>query len=254
MRLPEQTLVFQSHRPDVLNGWIGRCVETVRSWSEKSGYDYAFYSDEFFDSVSFLRGKLNNRLPVLADLARLHKAAEMLSTYDRIVWLDADVLLFSPNNFSVDIPDSFAVGEETWIQEGENGRLHPRVNLHNAVLVIRKGDPVLPFLIRCTERILNEIDPERIAPQIVGPKLLGALNPMARFTVLQSVGAFSPFVIRDLATGRGNALNLLKRRSPIPLADANLCASLSSTEGVKIPVDRAIDTLLEMPEIISRSS
>jgi len=204
------------------------------------------FGDALFEPVDpTLRSKLAHSLPVLADLARLYAAQTALETYDRVVWFDADTLLFAPDRLSIDIADSFALGEETWIEEDETGRLKPRRNLHNAVLVIRSGDPVLPFLIRCTERILVRIDPERIAPQIVGPKLLGALNPMADFTVLQTVGALSPLVIRDIAKGRGNALNLFRRRSPAPLAGANLCASLIGVEAPTVPVERAIDRIAD---------
>ena len=244
--MPDSTLVFQSHRPDALEGWIGRCTESVRQWAEGEGHDYSFIGDEFFETVDpGLREKLAHRLPVLADLARLYAARAALERYERVVWFDADTLLFAPSELSVDIPDTFALGEETWIEEDGNGRLKPRRNLHNAVLVIRRGDPVLPFLIRCTERILSKIDPDRIAPQIVGPKLMSALNPMADFTVLKSVGALSPLVIRDIAAGRGNALSLFRRRSSFPLAGANLCASLVGADAPAIPVEKAIDRMAD---------
>ena len=221
-------------------------MASVRAWAGQSGYDYAFHGDEIFTPIDpSLREKLKHRLPVLADLARLYAARTALENYDRVVWFDADTLLFAPEHLSIDIDDSFALGEETWIEEDENGRLKPRRNLHNALLVIRRGDPVLPFLIRCTERILTRIDPDKVAPQIVGPKLLGALNPMADFAVLPTVGALSPLVIRDIAAGRGNALTLFKRRSPLPLAGANLCASLVGLDAASVPVEAAIERMAD---------
>ncbi len=199
-----------------------------------------------------MREKFAHRLPVLTDLARLYAARTALETYERVVWLDADTLLFAPDLLSIDIDDTFALGEETRIEEDPNGRLKPRKNLHNAVLVIRRGDPVLPFLIRCTERILARLDPARAAPQIVGPKLMGALNPMAEFTVLRTVGALSPLVIRDIATGRGNALSLLRRRSAFPPAGANLCVSLVKAAETDV-LNAAIDRLLGDPDLGGRS-
>ena len=202
--------------------------------------------DKFFEPIGpALKEKLSHRLPVLADLARLYAAKSALEAYDRVVWLDADTYLFAPDILSVEIEDTFAIGEETWIEEQENGRLKPRRNLHNAVMVIRRGDPVLPFLIRCTERILTRIDRDTVAPQIVGPKLLGALNSIADFSVIQTVGAFSPLVIRDIAAGGGNALTMFKRRSPHPLAGANLCASLVGLDKPAVPIDAAIDKMAE---------
>ena len=57
---------------------------------------------------------------------------------------------------------------------------------------------------------------------------------------MPEVGCLSPHVVRDLAAGRGNALTLLRRRQTVPLAAANLCASLIGSDDPTVPVEAAI--------------
>lgn len=241
----ERTLVLQSHRWPALRGWIGSCVDSARAWAEASGFEYTFLGDEFLEVVPpDLRAKIGPKLPIAADLARLYAAREALQSYERFVWLDADVLVFAPERLSVDIADSCAFGREIWVASDRKGKLKAWRNVHNAVMVFRAGDPVLPFLIRSTERILEDVDPARIAPQIVGPKMLSALHNIARFSLIDSVGAFSTEVIDDLAAGRGPALHWQIERSPVPPAAANLCASLAGEAPDDDRMERAVDFLL----------
>ena len=44
-----RTIILQSHNFQVLRGWIGPCVDSVRRWTEQRGYDYRFLGDEIFD-------------------------------------------------------------------------------------------------------------------------------------------------------------------------------------------------------------
>lgn len=247
----ERTLILQSHSWQVLRGWIGTCVDSVRSWAQVRGYDYRFLGDEIFEIVpAWYRAKTVGRLQIQADLARLLLIRDALEQgYDRAVWVDADCLIFDPDALEIDgVDDSCAFGRELWVAPDGKGRLKTWRSLHNAVCLFRRGDPVLPFLIRATGRIIAQADPDRIAPQMVGPKLLTALEAMGGFARLDRAGAFSPPVIDDLAAGGGPALALLRaalsKDGLPPPAAANLCASLCAGPDTDARMQAAIAHLM----------
>lgn len=86
--------------------------------------------------------------------------------------------------------------------------------------------------------------------QVIGPKLLGALNNFARFPLLDDVAMISPPVLADLAEGQGPALNLLRDKITHSAAAANLSASLVTDERL---VEQAIAQLRANPELLSPS-
>ncbi|MCZ6710486.1 MAG: hypothetical protein O7B25_08995, partial [Gammaproteobacteria bacterium] len=94
---------------------------------------------------------------------------------------------------------------------------------------------VLPFLIHATLRIIHQVDPAHLAPQLVGPKLLSALHNIVGFDLIDRVGAFSPLVIDALEhqqehehdRDQQRVLDTLLRETPT-LAGANLCGSLNA--------------------------
>lgn len=241
-------LVLQSHGAGAARtGWIARCLAGVRDWAAARGHAYRFMGDEILDRVpDWYRAKAGAKTPVVTDLARLLLLREALATGHRAaLWLDADCLIVDPARFDpFAVDDTAAVGWEVWVDRDPKrpGRLKVWRGPHNACLMVRPGDPRLDFLIHATCTVIAKADPARIAPQMVGPKLLKALQPFADFTPLPEAGAFSPPVIADLAAGGGPALDRWRAESrPFPAA-ANLCASLADDAE---RMDRAIDRLLE---------
>lgn len=216
-----------------MRGWIGDCVRSVHDWAEARGYDYHFLGDEIFDLLPRgYREKTAGRFPIQADLARLLLLQDALAAgYDQALWFDADLLIFAPERLEIDtITDSCAFGRELWVDRDRSGKLKVWRNTHNALCLFRQGDPVLPFLIHTTQRIVAKADAAKIAPQMVGPKLFTALDSIAGFGRLDAVAAFSPLILQGIDAGGGEALDLLRktlkkegRQEP---AAANLCASL----------------------------
>jgi hypothetical protein len=227
----KDTLVIQSHCRPLPFEWLETCIESVAGWARQNAFDYRFLGDEIFDALrSDLRDKILSCPPMASDIVRLHALHHGLEEgYCRVVWLDADFLVFAADDFGLP-EDDFAVGRQVWVQPGERGR--PRVyrGVHNAFLMFARGNALLEFYLATAERLLR-LNRGSVPPQFVGPKLLTALHNIARFPVMESAAMLSPMVIRDLLQGGGDALELWRAESPAPAAGANLCSSLTAREG-----------------------
>ncbi len=207
------------------------CLDSVASWAESRGYEYRFLDDELFAPLAADLIEKTARQPVIAaDLARLAWLRQSLDAgYDRAVWCDADFLIFRPGDFR--LPDTdCAVGRETWVQRDERDRPRVYSKVHNAFLMFRRGNHLLDFYRATAERLVR-LNTGGMPPQYVGPKLLTALHNIARLPVLETAGMLSPLVLRDIAAGGGDALDLFRRQSPQPILAANLSASLVAPGG-----------------------
>lgn len=238
-------------------GWLETCRSSVAAWAGAQGFAYRFEGDEFLGRVpDDIRARYGDRTSTLADIARLVWARELLDEgAGRVVWLDADTLVFDPAR--LELPKTgHAFGREVWIEADAEkpNRFRARRHVHNAVCLFAAGNPVLDFYLHTALTILRH--PAHRGPaQAVGPKLLTALHAFAQFPLIESVGALSPPVLRDLAAlnrggGCGPALARFRQASP-PLAAANLCASLMRDE--PDTVERAIAVLLDTKGAVLRA-
>ena len=214
-------------RPD----WVSRCMTSVADWSQRQGYGYHCIGDELFDWVRpELRTKLHDRTPILADLARLRWIESELAARDRlVVWIDADTLVVDPG---WRVPDSEHIffGEECWVQPTPEGAWRAYQSPHNAFMGFKAASPVLGFLAYLSESIIERADEAHIAPQMVGPKLLKALNNLAQFTLVPEAGAVSPELLAEWVGEAGPATACYERATRPPLALVNLCSSLTLSE------------------------
>lgn len=238
------TVVYQSFRERDVPPWVQRCIESVREWAVGRGWAYRFYGDDIFDRLPRgYREAAAGRAPVLTDLGRLLLARELLASgFRRTVWLDADVLVFDPGGFDIPVTEGdYAFGREIWVQGQAGGELRVYRNVHNALAVFTRGNPMLDFYVYACERIVGRIGAGG-PPQIVGPKLLKVLHGLLDMPLLGDVAMLSPRVLSDLAGGRGAALDRLARETVWPVHAANLCLSLAGGEHDGVRVD---DALLE---------
>lgn len=214
-------------RPD----WVSRCMSSVAVWSQQHGYSYHCIGDELFNWVTpELRTKLHDRTPILADLARLRWIESELAARDGlVVWIDADTLVVDP---IWRVPDSTHTffGEECWVQPTVEGSWRAYQSPHNAFMGFTSASPVLGFLAYLSESIIERADAAHIAPQMVGPKLLKALNNLAQFTLVPEAGAVSPELLAEWVGEAGPATACYGRTTRVPLALVNLCSSLTHTE------------------------
>lgn len=226
------TLVIQSHRQPLPYAWLQACLDSVADWSRCWGYEYCFIDDSLFDFIRVNLRDLTRHQPVIAtDLARLYWIQQCLAEgYARVIWCDADFLVFDPESLQP-LDEDFALGREVWVQHDKHDQLRIYKKVHNAFLMFCQGNNFLDFYISTAVRLL-QLNRGGMPPQFLGPKLLTALHNVAQFPVQENAGMLSPLVMRDLLQGEGAALDLFRQSSAVPLAGANLSASLCEGEGL----------------------
>jgi hypothetical protein len=246
-----KTVVYQSFRNDTVRGPIARCVATVEAWAGARGFAYRFLGDELFERVpDWFRARVGgNRLP-MSDLARLKVAREFLDEgFARAIWVDADVVVFDPDNFDIAIAEDYAFCREVWMRRGRGGKPLATEGLHNAVCAFARGNAFLDFYIHACEQIVRGVE-GAVVSQKLGPDFLSRLKDVIGDRVLSDVGLFSPIVTADIGKGGGRAAAAYMKAFGHPVRAANLCLSFVGREssGVTLTeamLDRAIDRLLE---------
>lgn len=245
--LPLKTLVIQSHRTPLPFHWLEQCLHSVKAWATDNNFDYQWLGDELFAALApELIEKTVSQKVIATDLARLKALQRALKDgYQRVIWCDADFLIFDPKQFI--LPDTpFALGREVWIQE-TNGRLRAYTKVHNAFMMFCRGNTFLDYYSVSAEQLLRA-NQGPMPPQFIGPKLLTALHNIVACPVMESAGMLSPLVIEDLLASPtakdGTALTLFKQKSACFPAGANLSSSVTATAGLSdAQMQRLIDRL-----------
>lgn len=225
--------ILQSYDDSRMTSWLQVCRDSVRQWADLHGYSYHFIGDELFEDVpAWYLEKAAGRLPIAADLGRLQWQQRLLADFDVVVWLDVDVLVFAPQLLIVELYQRDCVfGRESWLQQdvSKAGRFTTYRNVHNAYMGFAKSSTTLPFLIDTVLDMMRRVDPQHIAPQFVGPKLLSSLHNTVGFALEPRVGALSD-VFRDaLLHDNQKPLQVFSQRCQATVAAANLCATLATS-------------------------
>ncbi len=224
-----KTVILQSHAPDAMKPWLCKCRASVEVWAAHVGADYRFLGDELFGHIpSWVREKVAPQTVIATDLARLRLMQDFLHEgYDRVLWLDADMLVFAPERLPV--PEGpHAVGREVWVQQSGGG-LKAYRKVHNAFLMTTRDDSFLPFYADAAERMLTRAKPP-LVPQFIGPKLLTALHNMTELSIEERAGMLSPLALRDVLNGGGLALEQTLAGHKAHPAAFNLSASYMGRE------------------------
>ena len=226
------SVVIQSHTQPLPAAWFKSCLHSVETWAEQNNYDYVFIDDALFDRVpKQLLAKTSHQRVIATDLARLMLLQEYLQHgYQTVIWCDADVLVFAPRQLVLP-QESYCLGREVWIQQDDSGKLSAHVKVHNAFMMYRRGNSFLDFYTETARRLLT-LNTGAMPPQFIGPKLLSAIHNIAQCPVLETAGMLSPCVIDGLLQHSSAAVDLFRRRSPAPIAAANLCGSLHANKTV----------------------
>ena len=165
--------MVQSHRRGI-PAWIERCIDTVRSWADEAGHAYEWVGDELLDlAPAKIRAKAGSVLPV-TDAARLVLLADRLRAgHERVVWIDADVVVFAPDRLDVVVDAPLAVCDEIWVTGGHQGELLAVRLVNNSVLVATDPAPLDDLLAEALD-IASRSD--RLADRALGDRKSTRLN------------------------------------------------------------------------------
>jgi hypothetical protein len=207
-------------------------VETVAALA----CDHEVLGDELLEVVpGWVHDAAGGDVLPVTDVGRLLVLQDRLRTHDRVVWLDADVVVFAPEHVSFAVDADLAVCREVWVTGGPAGSLRAVDLVCNAAIAARPGgvDDLL-------ERTLAAVRPG-MGRRALGPDLLTVLHRARPFATVPGVTLFSPMVVADLAAGGGDPFRCQLAAEPRPFGAANLCASMNDDPTL---VARALDVLL----------
>lgn len=225
-----ETVVYQSYRTHDVPVWIERCLSTVRAWASLQGFDYRFIDDRLFDYVSaWYRQKVSSNVLLMSDLARLVVARELLREgYRRTIWLDADVVVFSPEHFRIDVEGDYAFCREVWFEQSLCGQLTGSHRVNNAVAVFDQDNDFLDFYVHACQEIVRHAT--HLNTTTVGTRFLTPLHQLVPLPLINQVGMFSPVVLHWLARGQvATTLRLYQQTSGFAIHAANVCSSFRNT-------------------------
>lgn len=223
------TLVFQSYAPERITPWLARCLASVRDWAALKGHAYRFLDDALFDPVpaAFAARCGDERLPV-TDYARLLHARRFLADYERVIWLDADILVLAPERFAIDPASPHLLCRELWTWKEEDGRRRGRWTVNNAAMAFSRSSRFLDFYIESCEAIVARAPPGRLS---LGPALLAPLAALTALPLITSVPTVSPMLMADIVAGDPAGPRAHREAWGAPVHAAHLCRSLLEGEG-----------------------
>jgi hypothetical protein len=220
-------VVLQSFRAHDVPDWIQRCMASVRTWAEQRQCTYAFVGDELLAlPPDWFRKKSSRYLNIVTDLGRLLCAREYLARgAERVLWIDADVLIFQPDSLNIDPTLSYGYTKEAWCRRDDKGAITSSRKINNAACLFRGDDAGLAHLngyIDDCLTLLQETDKVR-DHTLIGTRYLTARNSQTPLPVLLGFGLLSPLVMRAILTPDSEVLAYFGEQHGDPIYAANLC-------------------------------
>jgi hypothetical protein len=228
-----RTIVIQSYRTIDTPAWLQRCMQTVKAWTESNGYEYEFIDDALFEYVpERFRTPTPLSLLPLTDLARLGILREKLASgYERALWVDADVVIFRPDEFRIPNSCGALLCHEIWTHMDAQGQVHHKRGINNAVMVFDRGHPLLDFLHHAAVELFAHLGPAKIRTTTIGTDFLTRLGRLYPMRLMTGVACLSPLLVHALSTGQQpDLLQEHAERFGAPFHAANLCRFLLKTE------------------------
>lgn len=255
-----RTLIIQSYRTHNVASWISDCMHSVRAWADERSYEYEFVDDHLFDyAPGWVRQLCGAKILPITDVARMYLLREYLQRgWDRVVWVDADVLVFASQKFVLDDAAPYSLCRELSVYVNPEREVRFDEMVNNAVLLVTPRQPMLDFWIFAVEEILRDSVPDEIDSLTAGTRFFTNVAMAMPVRVLQNIGLFTPPLIRDIAAGGGALLEQWVARFGRPIGAANLCASMQDREysGARVgaaDMQRAVEVLLNTRgELVNR--
>lgn len=233
------TLIYQSFRNHNVPRWVQQCMESVEVWTKNEGYSYRFIDDELFEyAPDWYRHKVKDNVQLVSDLSRLVLAKRFLSEgYDRVIWIDADLLIFDPVHFSLETEEGVHFCREIWTDADLDGKVIHQKKINNSVCIFPTGHVFLDFYIDACLKLVAERDD--IPHVLVGTTFLTALIEIYPFSEITNVGIISPSLVFDLLTENTGFLSKYLEWHAAPVFAANLCGSMQHQVFKGLRIDHA---------------
>ena len=225
------TVVIQSFRSSDVPRYIVECCNSVRSWAQMAGYSYRFFDDTFLDLVpDWYRRKAGPHICVVTDLARLIQAQHLLMNgFDRVVWCDADMLVFRPESLALQVSWTCAYCKEVWVFKDEFGRLSALQKVNNSMCVFTKAGlgHLAEYIDQCYAIV--QASPNIASDLSVGTELLTAVHSSK--ALISSVGIVSPHLMEAVLENDEQTLSQYLALQGTPIYSANLCNAIRRSFG-----------------------
>ena len=234
------TLVYQSYRTTNVPVWITQCLKSVKDWAESKEYEYKFIDDELFEyAPQWYREKVQHNVQLVSDLSRLVLARHFLEEeYERVIWIDADVVIFDPDNFSLSTSDGAHFCREIWIDEDRQKNIVHQEKINNSVSIFHHQNAMLDFYIDACHRVVAKNI--KIPPVLVGTSFLTALHKIYPFDIIRTVGIISPALVYDLVKNQDTFIESYLDRHGSEVFAANLCGSMSGKSFRDLGINDAV--------------
>jgi len=248
-----RTIVIQSYRDTQVEPWIQRCMRTVRDWAGNRGYEYEFVDDHLFDFMpTRVRNKAAPSLLPQTDMARLGLLRDRLTKgYERVIWMDADVLIFDQAMFAIPDACGAMLCHEVWTSLNDQGELTHWRGINNALMVFERDHPLLDFLRFATIQLHDHVGTAAMPRTALGTDLLTKLGRVVPLRLHAHVACLSPLLVRATYYEdhpewlRAHAIEHGQR-----FHAANLCRSLLNSVSAFNPARGALsqDQILQLVE------
>ncbi|MBP9738460.1 hypothetical protein KBD20_02100 [Candidatus Saccharibacteria bacterium] len=238
------TIVFQSYRTHSVPVWIETCLNSVQNWAYLCGYDYRFYDDTFFNEVpDWFRARAQNEICPITDLARLIVAKKLLTSgYQRVIWVDADMLIFNPKVLDIEVNAPFAFCQEDWMTVYRGGQVQISQRVNNSICFFTKEDDILTELIN--DAISTGKSNDLIEKLDIGTKYLTDRHKVTALPLINSVAILDPPMVKDILRDDRMLIRRYTKYINRPIGAVNLCASLVCDDNMHRIYTEATLTLL----------
>lgn len=230
-------------------------MASVKDWSRKRGFEYKFIDDKIFEyAPDWYREKVKDNVQLVSDLSRLVLAKRFLAEgYERVIWMDADLLIFDPQNFSAETTGGVYFCREIWVDADLGGNIIHQKKINNSVSVFHQGNVFLDFYIDACLKLVRTR--EKIPHVLVGTTFLTALQKIYPFGQITNVGIISPALTYDLLTGSTAFLKKYRKWHGAPVYAVNLCGSMQHHTFCNLEIDdtatvKVVEKLLEQKRLI----
>lgn len=241
-----KTVVLQSFRTHDVPVWIKTCLRSVQTWAATNKWNYEFLDDRFLSlAPRWVRQHCAGNIYALTDVCRLQWMRNALDAgYERVIWADADILVFKASLVNVQTARGHAFAHELFLRLSPDGGFTLVEGLNNSLMVFEKQQEVLDVYLGKSLARLRSLAPGAVPRTALGPELLRELHSEYSLNPLHGIGLFTLAVMREIANGGGRLIQELLRGSPARLGAANLCHFLRNLTPV---ADRArFDMLYEV--------